>query len=229
MSQFENTKNCLSKPQDFRRTYRIDPYPILQGDIFDEKTFNMVKENQGVYQTQTTASKADTIAHATKRTITENMDQDPAFYEKFSKLIQAAIEDFRAKRISDLDYLNRVVDLRDKVATRQHDDVPESIRTNDEACAYFGLIKPYFMQHNLEEQLIDSVSAATSLAVQKIIDVHWKVDFWDDTDAQRKTENDIDDFLYDKVKAECGVSLSLEHMDEIIEKAMQIARHRRRD
>jgi type I restriction enzyme, R subunit len=198
-------------------------------NIFDEKTFSMVKENQGVYQTQTTASKADTIAHATKRTITENMDQDPAFYEKFSKLIQAAIEDFRAKRISDLDYLNRVVDLRNKVATRQHDDVPENIRTNDEACAYFGLIKPYFMQHNLEEQLIDSVSAATSLAVQKIIDVHWKVDFWDDTDAQRKTENDIDDFLYDKVKEECGVSLSLEHMDEIIEKAMQIARHRRRD
>lgn len=198
-------------------------------NIFDEKTFSMVKENQGVYQTQTTASKADTIAHATKRTITENMDQDPAFYEKFSKLIQTAIEDFRAKRISDLDYLNRVIDLRNKVATKQHDDVPDSIRNNDEACAYFGLIKPYFVQHNLEEQLIDSVSAATSIAIQQIIDVHWKVDFWDDTDAQRKTENDIDDFLYDKVKEECGISLSVEHMDEIIEKAMQIARHRRRD
>ena len=198
-------------------------------NIFDEKTFSMVKENQGVYQTQTTASKADTIAHATKRTITENMDQDPAFYEKFSKLIQAAIEDFRAKRISDLDYLSRVIDLRNKVATKQHDDVPESIRNNDEACAYFGLIKPYFMPHNLDGQLVDSVSAATSVAIQKIIDFHWKVDFWDDTDAQRKTENDIDDFLYDKIKEEYGVSLSTEHMDEIIEKAMQIARHRRRD
>lgn len=198
-------------------------------NIFDEKTFNMVKENQGVYQTQTTASKADTVAHATKRTIRENMDQDPAFYERFSKLIQAAIDDFRAQRISDLDYLNRVIDLRDKVATRQHDDVPESIRSNDEACAYFGLIKPYFIQHSLEEQLVDAVSVATSIAIQKIIDVHWKVDFWDDTDAQRKTENDIDDFLYDKVKEEYGMALSTEHMDEIIEKTMQIARHRRRD
>ena len=58
-------------------------------NIFDEKMFNMVKEDQGVYQTKTTASKADTIAHATKRSISENMDEDPAFYEKFSKLIQA--------------------------------------------------------------------------------------------------------------------------------------------
>jgi len=74
-------------------------------NIFDDKMFNQVKEEQGVYQTKkTTASKADTIAHATKKVITEKMDEDPAFYEKFSKLIQQAIEDFRAKRISDLDY-----------------------------------------------------------------------------------------------------------------------------
>ena len=39
------------------------------------------------------------------------MDEDPAFYEKFSKLIQQAIEDFRAKRLSDMDYLNRVMEI----------------------------------------------------------------------------------------------------------------------
>ncbi|MCV5917449.1 hypothetical protein OFN60_28890, partial [Escherichia coli] len=107
-------------------------------NIFDEKMFTAVKEEQGVYQTKTTASKADTIAHATKRSISENMDEDPAFYEKFSKLIQAAIDDFKAKRISDLEYLNRVIDIRNKVATKQHDDMPDCIRENDEACAYFG-------------------------------------------------------------------------------------------
>ena len=45
----------------------------------------------------------DTIAHTTKKVITEKMDKDPAFYQKFLKPIQQAIEDFRAKRISDLD------------------------------------------------------------------------------------------------------------------------------
>lgn len=196
-------------------------------NIFDEKMFNMVKEDQGVYQTKTTASKADTIAHATKRSISENMDEDPAFYEKFSKLIQEAIDDFKARRISDLEYLNRVIDIRNKVATKQHDDVPENIRDNDEACAYFGLVKPFFMLYDMDEDQIDSIASETSLAIQRIIDVHWKVDFWDDTDVQKIAMNDIDDFLYDEVKEQYGVALSLEQMDEIIEKTMQVAKHRR--
>ncbi|SEL40480.1 type I restriction enzyme, R subunit [Colwellia chukchiensis] len=200
-------------------------------NIFDEKMFTAVKEEQGVYQAKTTASKADTIAHATKRSISENMDEDPAFYEKFSKLIQAAIDDFKAKRISDLEYLNRVIDIRNKVATKQHDDMPDCIRENDEACAYFGLIKPQFQQvatlNELDDAQLDAIAAQTSLAIQKIIDAHWKVDFWDDADVQKTAMNDIDDFLYDEVKEQYGVTLSLEQMDEIIEKTMQVAKHRR--
>lgn len=200
-------------------------------NIFDEKMFTAVKEEQGVYQTKTTASKADTIAHATKRSISENMDEDPAFYEKFSKLIQAAIDDFKAKRLSDLEYLNRVIDIRNKVATKQHDDMPDCIRENDEACAYFGLIKPQFQQvetlNELDDDQLDAIAAQTSLAIQKIIDNHWKVDFWDDSDVQKTAMNDIDDFLYDEVKEQYGVTLSLEQMDEIIEKTMQVAKHRR--
>ncbi|MDF5386854.1 HsdR family type I site-specific deoxyribonuclease [Vibrio parahaemolyticus] len=200
-------------------------------NIFDEKMFTAVKEEQGVYQTKTTASKADTIAHATKRSISENMDEDPAFYEKFSKLIQAAIDDFKAKRISDLEYLDRVIDIRNNVATKQHDDMPDCIRENDEACAYFGLIKPQFQQvatlNELDDAQLDAIAAQTSLAIQKIIDAHWKVDFWDDADVQKTAMNDIDDFLYDEVKEQYGVTLSLEQMDEIIEKTMQVAKHRR--
>ena len=196
-------------------------------NIFDEKMFKMIKDEQGVYQAKTTASKADTIAHATKRSISENMDEDPTFYEKFSKLIQQAIDDFKAKRISDLEYLNRAIDIRNKVATKQHDDVPENILDNDEACAYFGLIKPFFMQYNLLEDQINSIASEISLAIQRIIDVHWKVDFWDDSDVQKTAMNDIDDFLYDEVKTKYEISLSSEQMDEIIHKTMRVAKHRR--
>jgi type I restriction enzyme R subunit len=58
-------------------------------NIFDDRMFGRVKEEQGVYGAKTMAAKADAIAHATKRVITEKMDEDPAFYEKFSRLIQA--------------------------------------------------------------------------------------------------------------------------------------------
>jgi len=39
----------------------------------------------------TEASKADRIANAAKRTITEKMDEDPAFYKKFSALLEETI------------------------------------------------------------------------------------------------------------------------------------------
>jgi type I restriction enzyme R subunit len=195
-------------------------------DIFDDQNFDAVKKGQGIHSGKSTAAKADTIAHATKKVINEKMDEDPAFYEKFSKLIQQAIDDFKARRISDLDYLNKVSDIRDSVVSKKHDDVPDIISGNDEASAYYGVIKPYFMKYEVETHEIESVSAKTSLAIQRIIDNHWKVDFWTDDDAQKSVINDIDDFLYDEVKNKFDMALSLEQMDEIIEKTMQIAKSR---
>ena len=196
-------------------------------DIFDDQHFDEVKQGQGVHTGTSTAAKADIIAHATKKVIHEKMDEDPAFYEKFSKLIQKAIDDFRARRLSDLDYLSKVSDIRNKVVSKDHDDVPSSIQSNDEACAYFGVIKPYFMKYESKKSETDTISAETSLKIQSIIDEHWKVDFWADDNAQKATINDIDDFLYDEVKDKFDVVLSIEQMDEIIEKTMHIAKSRR--
>ena len=83
-------------------------------------------EEQG--QGKPTAAKADMIAHATKRAITERLDEDPAFYEKFSKLIQQAIDDYRAGRMSDLEYLNRPAPSRMRGSNRKTDDVPNILR-----------------------------------------------------------------------------------------------------
>ncbi len=196
-------------------------------NIFDDASFLEVKEDQGIYQVKrTTASKADAIAHATKRAITEKMDEDPAFYTKFSKLIQRAIEDFRAKRISDLEYLNSVVDIRDKVAGKVHDDVPEQLTGNDDAMAYFGVLKPFFAQHDLSEDTLDGIVADTAIAIDTIIVGNHKVHFWDDEDAQKRVTNAIDDYLYDELRTGRGVDLSLDEMDAIIEKVLQVAQHR---
>src|SRR5262249_57786442 len=66
------------------------------------------------------ASKADRIASATKRTITEKMDEDPTFYRQFSELLEETIRDYREKRISERDYLNNVVDLASPMARKEH-------------------------------------------------------------------------------------------------------------
>ncbi len=197
-------------------------------NIFDEQTFNEVKEDRGVYAARTTAAKADAIAHATKKAITEKMDEDPAFYEKFSRLIQQAIDDFRARRLSDLEYLNKVSEIRDKVASRQHDDVPEQLAGNEDAMAYYGVLKPFLANGAETGSAVEEITAETALAIQEILQRHWKVHFWDDSDAQKQAMNDIDDYLFDHVKGERKVDLDLAQMDEIIERTLQVARHRMR-
>ncbi|NJD91065.1 MAG: type I restriction endonuclease subunit R [Geobacter sp.] len=196
-------------------------------NIFDDKMFSMVKEEQGVYG-RTTAAKADAIAHATKKVITEKMAEDPAFYEKFSRLIQQAIEDFRAKRISDLEYLNRTMEYRNKVVTRQHDDMPQQLVANEEAMAFYGVLKPLFAEVGLTDEVCEAVSADVALAIQQILERHWKVQFWDDSDAQNQVVNDIDDYLFDEVRGKNGIELSLDQMDEIIKKALGVTESRRR-
>lgn len=193
-------------------------------NIFDDNAFSMVRETQGIYRTQNTAANADQIAHATKRKITENMDKDPAFYEKFSKLIQEAIDDFRQQRILALDYLQKVSEIRDKVESTQRDDVPDEIRNDGEACAYFGAIKPCFSEIDIDESQTDDIAIKTTLAIQTAIDKNWKVDFWNDSDAQNVVKNEIDDFFYDVVEEVHGIDLSSEQMDEMISQTLRIAK-----
>ena len=197
-------------------------------NVFDDGTFSMIKEERGVYQAKTAAARADIIAHAVKRTITKTMDKDPAFYEKFSTLIQDAIDDFRKQRLSDLDYLQKVSAIRDKVANSQRDDVPESIRDSDEASAYFGAIKPCFTDLDSRKSRVDEVAAETALAIKGALEKNWKVDFWSDSDAQNAAKNAMDDFFYEVVKEVHGIDLSSEQMDEMIGQTMRIAKFWRR-
>ncbi len=195
-------------------------------NIFDEDTFNQVKQEQGVYETKTPAARADAIAHATRKAITEHMGEDPAFYDKFSKLIQKAIDDFRAKRISDLEYLNRVSDIRDKVVNRKHEDMPGAISDDHEAMAFYGIIKPFFYGDGVDPEASEKISTDAALAIREIIKRNWKVNFRDDFDAQKRTMNEIDDYLYDEVRDRAGINLNTEQMDGLIEASIKLAKNR---
>ena len=58
-------------------------------EVFGEWNINDIKSKEEVCTSD--ASKADWIASATKRTITEKMDEDPAFYRQFSELLDTSI------------------------------------------------------------------------------------------------------------------------------------------
>jgi type I restriction enzyme R subunit len=195
-------------------------------NIFDEAAFQKVVEEQGAGSEKNLGAKADMIAHATRRAINERLEQDPAFYEKFSRLIQQAIDDYRAKRLSDLEYLQRVTEIKDAVVSRKGDDLPPALNGDADAAAVYGLLRPFVANHLGDDEQAQNTAAEAAMAVWDIFRRNRKVGYWDDLDAQRRTMNEIDDYLYDEVKGARGIALSTDEMDEIIEKTMQLARHR---
>ena len=71
------------------------------------------------------------------------MDEDPAFYKRFSEMLEETIRDYREKRISEKDYLNNVVDLASRMARKDRGrEVPESIKGDEDAQAVFGIVEP---------------------------------------------------------------------------------------
>ena len=197
-------------------------------NIFDENTFREVLENQGIDHVKEQSAMADSVAHATKRYITEHMEEDPAFYHKFSEMIQQAIDEFREKRLHDLEHLDEIVraywekvnHIRRMVTTRTHDDIPETIRHREDAMACYGLLLPFL---NSQEEL----TAEDALQISDIINSFTsRIQFWDDADAQNQLKNAIDDFLYDEVMAKQKINMTTAQMDEIIERLITLARNR---
>ncbi len=195
-------------------------------NIFDEAAFQQVIEEQGAGGDRSPGAQADTIAHATRRAINERLEQDPAFYEKFSRLIQQAIDDYRTRRLSDQEYLQRVTEIRNAVVSRKDDSLPPALAGDADAAAVYGLLRPFVTRHLGETESARATAAETAVAVWGIFRRNRKVGYWEDLDAQRRTMNEIDDYLYDEVKGARGIALSTEEMDEIIDKTLQLARHR---
>ena len=46
-------------------------------------------------------------------------------------MIQEAIDAFKAQRLSDMEYLEQVMEIRNKVITKKHDDRPLELEGNE--------------------------------------------------------------------------------------------------
>lgn len=104
-------------------------------NIFDAEKFQAEVE-----RVTGEAAKADTIASRTKKTIIEKMQEDPAFYKRFSALLEEAIKAFRQRRITEAQYLAQVKDIMESVRNRTGDDIPDELKDNEAAKAFFGTI-----------------------------------------------------------------------------------------
>ncbi len=191
-------------------------------NINDPDALKAVVEETGVSE----ASRADRIASATRRAITEKMDEDPTFYKQFSELLEETIRAYREKRLSEREYLNSVVDLASKVARKDRGrDVPESIRGDEDAQAFFGILDGQLKTEG-DELVAGDDAAAIAQQIIDIIKSHLIVDIWSNEVAQNNLRNAIDDYFFDVLRDEKGVELPVEVLDELELRIMDLARAR---
>lgn len=187
-------------------------------NIFEREAFQAEVE-----KLKTTASKADTIAHRTQKTITEKMDEDPVFYRKFSKILQEAIDAYRAKRISEVEYLNKATETMNAVLGRTGDALPTVLQGRDVAKAFFGVVNEVFTRLGGTAQ--PEIAAEVAVKIDQIMVDNTIVDWQRNLDVQNKIRNEIDDLLY-ATTAEKQVSLTTDDMDAIVERSLEIAKVR---
>lgn len=186
-------------------------------NIFDAEAFaEEVEKMTGV------GSKADTIAHRTARTIHEKMQEDPAFYQRFSDMLKAAIDAFRAERIKANEYLKQVTEIMQAVLNRTGDKIPAVLDGHDVAKAYFGVLKEVLNAFEIPDDLF----AQTALQIDTAIDALRIVNWSQDIDVQNRMRIEIEDLLFE-FKAQTSQDFGFDEIDALIEKCLDIARARR--
>jgi type I restriction enzyme R subunit len=173
-------------------------------------------------------SIADEIAHRTLRAIEEKWDEDPVFFDRFSKLIRAAIDAFRQRRLDEKAYLEQVRALRDRVETRDDEanPTPSVIKGKGNETAFWGISRRELRGAGIDN---DDVAVEIAQAVARIVEQHRSVGWQHDRDTQNRIRNTIDDFFFDQLRLEGGAILRPDVIDSITEGVLAAARVRMAD
>jgi type I restriction enzyme R subunit len=190
-------------------------------NIFDKEKFQ-----EEVEKTLGESAKADKIASRTAKHISEKMDEDPAFYKKFSEMLKETIKAYEEQRISETEYLNKVKDIMDSVLTRTDSDVPTSLENKEIAKAFYGITKESLTEKFKDEETLKAISADIAVTADEIIQKHLIVDWQTKVDIPKKMIHLIGDYLIDEVRDKYNVSISFEEIDSISERIVDVAKIR---
>lgn len=186
-------------------------------NIFDVDAFAKEIEKLG-----SPSSKADTIAYRTKATITARMDEDPAFYKKFSTMLENAIAEYKAQRMSDLEYLRRVEEIQRHVITHTGDDTPDAIRNSEIQRSYFGILREGFVTHGVPTDQARRLAEAATVGADRIFHERRIVNWKQNRDVQNRIKTEIEDLLFE-LAATDNVKLSFEEIDAMLEQMFGVA------
>ena len=189
-------------------------------DILNKDDFEKELEELG-----TLRSKADAITSSMTKSISEKRDENPAYYDSFSKRIKEALELYKEKIISEAEYLAKMRSImEDYHAGKSTISYPERIKSNVHAQAFYGVLNAIFDEVDNEQVTSDFV-AEVAEEIAKIIATHSQVDWTNNKTIHDRISQDIDDLFYEYEK-ERGLILSFELIDKIIDNVKTVALRR---
>jgi type I restriction enzyme R subunit len=196
---------------------------IEQLNINDPAALKAVVDEEGT----TPGSKADRIVSATRKTITERMDEDPAFYARFSELLQQAIDEYRRRRDGER-YLLQAREIAEQLASGDRGAaLPSAVTHDDDAAAIYGALGKSFLESALQEFLVvpDDERADTAKTVVEMVRGRMVVNFWTKPNEQNALATELDDFFYDFGERR-GIQMRQPVVDSLTNAVLTVARAR---
>ena len=170
-------------------------------------------------------SKADAIVSHMTKSIKANRDENPAYYDSFSKRIKQALEDYKNRVITEAEYLTKMQSImEDYRKGTSNITYPEKIKGNVHAQAFYGVITA-ILDDVMDIAANVDVISDISLTVTEILDRHNMVDWQTNTDIHKKIAQDIDDMFYELEKGK-GLHVDFAVIDKIIENVITVGLRR---
>ncbi|NBC17504.1 MAG: HsdR family type I site-specific deoxyribonuclease [Bacteroidetes bacterium] len=172
------------------------------------------------------ASKADAIAHRTKKQLTERMDEDPVLFKRLSELIEEAIEAYHQDRLNARDYLARIQELQAQAEGRGGEDVPRALHGQPEARAYYNVLTEELSSETAGDgaALAPAPLAQAALQIDTIIDELKIVDWQRNPDVEKQMRGDVEDFLIESGLVDIDEPGGFDTIDRILDQALRIAK-----
>ena len=196
-------------------------------NIFDKEKFE-----EEVEKVVGTAARADTIAHRTAKHIHEKMEEDPAFYKRFSELLKEAIRAYEERRISEAEYLRKSQEIEESVLNRTGSDIPEGLRERTIAQAFYGITFEFIKLQVPDENVARSIAADAGIGIDDLVQSivldngKPKVDWGNKSNLIGQLEISIGDLLMDDIRDKYGLKLTFGDIDDIAGKSIEIAKLR---
>ena len=176
------------------------------------------------------AAKADHIAAKMNKEFSVDMDKDSNYHKKLATLIQETIDAYRAKRISEAEYYQKMTSYEQEYQdfkTGKRSDVPEPLIDNIAAIAFYGQVQTIF-ESSLSIAQSKEIAIEAALVIEEVyknnVFANGKpiVDLRNKTDLLNKVGTELGDEVYD-LFLKYDITLDWKDIDTLVDECQRIA------